>query len=157
MSIGFQFSVPDADLTDLSLGNDIDGNFVTYLVGDTGLIFAEGQLDQDLPGVPVTPPEGVMLAELTVTALGAQVGFANTRVISVTGRDIPTDAADSIAIPTECIGDVDGDGEVGFPDAVSVLGQIGQKCNDCSGDLDCDGEVTFQDFLLIQASFGPCP
>ena len=154
---GFQFSVPGADLTDLSLGNDIDGNFVTYLVGDTGLIFAEGQLDQDLPGVPATPPEGVMLAELTATALGAQVGLANTRVISVTGRDIPTDAADSITIPTECIGDVDGDGEVGFPDAVSVLGQIGQKCNDCSGDLDCDGEVTFQDFLLIQASFGPCP
>ena len=154
---GFQFSVPGADLTGLSLSPDISGDFVTYLIGDTGLIFAEGQIDQDLPGVPATPPEGVVLAELTASALGAQVGFSNARVISVTGRDIPTDGSDAITIPTECIGDVDGDGEVGFPDAVAVLGQIGQKCNDCSGDLDCDGEVTFQDFLLIQASFGPCP
>ena len=154
---GFQFSVPGADLTDLTLSTDIDGAFVTYLIGDTALIFAEGQIDQDLPGVPATLSEGVLLAELTATALGAPVGFSNTRVISVAGRDIPTDGTDAITIPSECIGDVDGDGDVGFPDALSVLGQIGQKCNDCSGDLDCDGEVTFQDFLLIQASFGPCP
>ena len=130
---------------------------MTYLIGDTCLIFAEGQIDQDLPGVPATPPEGVVLAELTASALGAQVGFSNARVIAVTGRDIPTDGSDAITIPTECIGDTDGDGQVGFPDAVAVLGQIGQKCNDCSGDLNCDGEVTFQDFLLIQSSFGPCP
>ena len=154
---GFQFTVPGSEISDISLGDDIDGSFVTYLVGDTALIFAEGQTDQDLPGVDPTPPEGVVLAELTVNALGADLGFSNARVVSVTGRDIPTDASDFTTLPSECIGDTDGDGEVGFPDALAVLGQIGQKCNDCSGDLDCDGEVTFQDFLLIQSSFGPCP
>jgi hypothetical protein len=154
---GFQFSVPGADLTDLSLSPNISGDFVTYLIGDTGLIFAEGQIGQDLPGVPATRPEGVVLAELTASALGVQVGFSNARVIAVSGRDIPTDGSDAITIPGECIGDIDGNGEVGFPDAVAVLGQIGQKCNNCTGDLDCDGEVTFQDFLLIQSSYGPCP
>ena len=154
---GFQFTVPGSEISDISLGDDIDGSFVTYLVGDTALIFAEGQTDQDLPGVDPTPPEGVVLAELTVNALGADLEFSNARIVSVTGRDIPTDASDFTTLPSECIGDTDGDGEVGFPDALAVLGQIGQKCNDCSGDLDCDGEVTFQDFLLIQSSFGPCP
>ena len=154
---GFQFSVPGADLTDLSLNPDISGDFVTYLIGDTGLIFAEGQIDQRLPGVPATPPEGVLLADLTAFGLGAQIGFSDVRVIATSGRDIPTDGTDLITIPTECIGDIDGDAEVGFTDAVAVLGQIGQKCNDCSADLNCDGEVTFQDFLLVQSSFGPCP
>ena len=154
---GFQFSVPGASLTELAFSPEINGNFVTYLIGDTVLIFAEGQLDQDLPGVPATPPEGILLAELTASALGAEVGFSSSRVIAVSGRDVPTDATDAITIPSECIGDIDGDGEVGFQDALTVLGQIGQKCNNCSGDLDCDGEVTFQDFLLVQATFGTCP
>ena len=69
----------------------------------------------------------------TASALGSARGFSNARVIAVTGRDIPTDGSDAITIPTECIGDVDGDGEVGFPDAVTVLGQIGQKCKRLSG------------------------
>ena len=154
---GFQFSVPGAQLTGLSLNNSIGGEFVSYLIGDTCLIFAEGQADQGLPGVPSTPPEGVLLADLTASGLGAQIGFSDVRVIATSGRDIPTDGSDIITIPTECIGDIDGDGEVGFTDAVAVLSQINQKCNECSADLDCDGEVTFQDFLLVQSTFGPCP
>lgn len=154
---GFQFSIAGAELTDLALGDEIDGDFVTYLVGDTCLLFAEGQIDQKLPGVPATPPAGIVLAELTSTALGADINFSNDRVISVTGRDIPTDASDFTTLPTECIGDVDGDGEIGFTDQVTILSQIGQECNLCPFDLDCDGEVTFQDLLLVQASFGPCP
>ena len=154
---GFQFTVPGANISELSLGDDIDGTFVTYLVGDTALIFAEGQFDQELPGVDPTPPGGIVLAELTVGGLGADIGFTNARVIAVTGRDIPTDSSDFATLPTECIGDVNGDGEIGFPDQLAVLSRIDQKCDDCPFDLDCDGEVTFQDFLLIQASFGPCP
>ena len=154
---GFQFSVPGAGLTELSVSDAIDGDFVTYLLGDTCLIFAEGQIDEDLPGVPATPPDGVVLADVTATALGSEVSFANVRTISITGRDIPTDGNDAITIPTECIGDITGDGVVDFQDQVAVLGKFGQKCNDCSADLDCDGEVTFQDVLLVQTIFGPCP
>ena len=154
---GFQFSVPGAGLTDLSVSDAIDGDFVTYLLGDTCLIFAEGQIDEDLPGVPATTPDGAVLADVTATALGSEVSFANVRTISITGRDIPTDGNDAIAIPSECFGDITGDGVVDFEDQVAVLGQFGQKCNDCSADLDCDGEVTFQDVLLVQTIFGPCP
>lgn len=154
---GFQFSVPGAGLTDLSVSDAIDGDFVTYLLGDTCLVFAEGQIDEDLPGVPATPPDGVVLADVTATALASEVSFANVRTISVTGRDIPTDGNDAITIPSECIGDITGDGVVGYDDQLVVLNQFDQKCNDCSADLDCDGEVTFQDLMLIVTIFGPCP
>ena len=107
-----QFS-SGADLTGLSSA-PTSAAICTYLIGDTGLIFAEGQIDQISWGSrDASGRRG--LAEFTASALGAQVGFSNARVISVTGRDIPTDGSDAITIPTECIGDVDGDGEVDSP------------------------------------------
>ena len=154
---GFQFTIPGSNLTELNISRDLSADFVSYAIGDTALLFVEGQLGQKLPGTPLTGPEGIPLVEATTTQTGIQAVFTNSRVISVGGRDIPTESSDSVLIPAECTGDLNGDGEIAFDDGVAVLGQLGSSCDGCSADLDCDGEVTFQDFLLVLQATGPCP
>lgn len=48
----------------------------------------------------------------------------------------------------DCPGDVNGDGTVGFPDLVTVLGDWG-PCTGCDADLDGNGLVGFSDLLIV--------
>ena len=57
------------------------------------------------------------------------------------------------------LGDIDGDGEVGVLDFLTLLGDWG-PCPDppepCAADLDGDGVVAVIDLLLLLANWGPC-
>ena len=58
-----------------------------------------------------------------------------------------------------CPADLDGDGSVGVPDLLSLLGSWG-PCppkGDCPADFDTSGDVGVKDLLLLLGAWGPCP
>jgi hypothetical protein len=68
--------------------------------------------------------------------------------IDINGNDVPDDC--------ECLGDLNGDGEVGVQDFLYLLADWG-PCTVCEHDLDGDGTVGITDFLSLLARWGPCP
>jgi len=54
-----------------------------------------------------------------------------------------------------CPADVDGDGSVGFTDAIAVLASWG-VCPGCPEDFDDSGDVGLTDLLLVLSGWGPC-
>jgi hypothetical protein len=55
-----------------------------------------------------------------------------------------------------CPADVDGNGDVGFSDLLSVVSTWG-ACTGCPADVDGDGEVGFLDLVSVLSAWGPCP
>jgi len=55
----------------------------------------------------------------------------------------------------ECLGDLDGDGAVGFSDVLDVIAAWG-PCAACPEDLDGNGAVGFSDLLVLIGFWGPC-
>lgn len=52
-------------------------------------------------------------------------------------------------------GDINGDGEVGFPDFLILSDNFGTTVTShTEGDLDCSGDVAFADFLILSDNFG---
>lgn len=52
-------------------------------------------------------------------------------------------------------GDLDGSGDVGFPDFLVLSANFGTEVDGYTdGDIDCNGSVEFADFLALSASFG---
>jgi hypothetical protein len=63
-------------------------------------------------------------------------------------------------VPTECAGDLDGDGDVSVIDLLLLLAAWGQcppAPDPCPADLNDDGVVNVLDLLALIANFGPCP
>jgi hypothetical protein len=56
----------------------------------------------------------------------------------------------------ECLGDLNGDGEVAVQDFLFLLADWG-PCSVCDHDLDGDGTIGITDFLSLLARWGPCP
>ncbi|NNF42291.1 MAG: DNRLRE domain-containing protein [Phycisphaerales bacterium] len=57
---------------------------------------------------------------------------------------------------SDCQGDLDDSGDVGFNDLLAVLAAWG-PCDGCVEDIDMSGDVGFTDLLVILAAWGPCP
>lgn len=53
-----------------------------------------------------------------------------------------------------CPSDVDGDGEIGFSDLLTIVARFGT--DDVEADVDADGAVDFDDLLSVLAAWGPC-
>ncbi len=72
--------------------------------------------------------------------------------------DACTDPADPNSFPGGpggLVGDLDGDGMVGFTDLVILLGAYGSSA---AGDLDNDGDTDFSDLVILLANYGmTCP
>lgn len=91
----------------------------------------------------------------------------NSWIIAVADADL-TGGTDFHAVlltplaqcPSDCEGDLDGDGVVGILDLLALLAAWG-PCPDppesCFADLDCDGEVKIFDLLILIANWGKCP
>ncbi|MBT8485688.1 MAG: hypothetical protein KJO43_08915 [Phycisphaerae bacterium] len=54
-----------------------------------------------------------------------------------------------------CVADLDGSGDVGFPDLLTLLAEWG-CVGTCLADLDGSGDVGFADLVLLLASWGAC-
>ncbi|MCP3906122.1 MAG: DUF362 domain-containing protein [Planctomycetes bacterium] len=63
--------------------------------------------------------------------------------------------ANGIPDECECLGDLDGDGAVGFGDILDVIAAWG-PCTGCPEDLDGSGDVGFSDVLVLIGAWGPC-
>ncbi|MAI66241.1 MAG: hypothetical protein CMJ26_00005, partial [Phycisphaerae bacterium] len=59
------------------------------------------------------------------------------------------------AIASNCIGDLDGSGEVDVQDLLIMIGDWGE-C-ECESDFDSNGEVDVDDLLLLIGAWGVCP
>ena len=55
------------------------------------------------------------------------------------------------------IGDVNGDGQVGFADLLLVLARWGEVCGDCPEDLSGNGVVDFDDVLALLTNWSGTP
>ncbi len=56
----------------------------------------------------------------------------------------------------QCIADVVPNGEVGFPDLVTLLSAWGTCEPPCPSDIIADGDVGFSDLLYLLSNWGPC-
>ena len=61
----------------------------------------------------------------------------------------------NILLGSDCVADIDGDGEVNVADLLILIGQWG-PCSDCDADLDSDGEVNVADLLILIGAWGQC-
>ncbi len=61
----------------------------------------------------------------------------------------------NILLGSDCVADIDGDGEVNVADLLILIGEWG-PCSDCDADLDSDGEVNVADLLILIGAWGHC-
>ncbi|MBT8485278.1 MAG: hypothetical protein HKO59_01740 [Phycisphaerales bacterium] len=100
-------------------------------------------VNEDIFGAVVYEDDGVptLVVGGDFTAAG---GLATNRVAQYTG------------CVAACPQDLDGTGDVGFTDLISVLAAWG-PCVGCPQDFDGTGDVGFTDLLTVLAAWGPCP
>ena len=60
----------------------------------------------------------------------------------------------NVECPSDCIGDLDGNGEVGVDDILALLAAYQQNAD---GDCDGDGDTDVDDLLLLISAWGACP
>ncbi len=70
---------------------------------------------------------------------------------------IVTDETTTAFVRYQRIGDLNGDGVVGIPDPLALLGAWGPclSCSDCPADVDGDCQVGVTDLLILLANWGP--
>ena len=85
--------------------------------------------------------------------LGPKLTTANDEG-SVLSIDL-VEATGTEASAPPLVGDINGDGSVGFPDFLILSANFGQSVDPgTNGDIDGDGMVGFPDFLALSANFG---
>lgn len=55
-----------------------------------------------------------------------------------------------------CVGDLDGDGEVGSADLAIILAMMNSPCEGCDEDIFSDGYVDTIDVVILLGAWGPC-
>lgn len=115
-----------------------------------------GYGDETGLGEPILP-DGVTFAD--VLAGVDQVAFTTLEPGFFFTSDTYDVRIDNITITTTggggCDGDVDGSGDVGFDDLVTLLADWG-PCPGCATDIDGDDDVDFDDLVGLLAAWGPC-
>ncbi|MCP3902065.1 MAG: hypothetical protein GY715_00390 [Planctomycetes bacterium] len=61
----------------------------------------------------------------------------------------------AVVVGPSCSEDLDGSGDVGFGDILTIIGAWG-PCGGCPEDLSGNGAVDFADILLVIGAWGPC-
>ncbi len=157
------------ELTGMYIFSDYAGRSWALDHNEDELIEAVELTDQFGPLVPISLGED-SLGELYLCTLANQV----LRIVSATPPDpdcnrngvsddcdISSGDSDDIngdGVPDECqiIGDIDGDGAVGTPDLLLLLGAWG-PCDDCAGcpaDIDGDCLIGTSDLLILLGNWG---
>jgi hypothetical protein len=108
------------------------------------------------------------MSSFSLSSLSLPVGLHTLRVEVVDPTEWVRDEAarDSIMKQTVmwavqidevvCVGDVNGDGEVGIADLLSAIDSWG-PCSDCPADINGDDVVNVTDLLAIVNGWGSCP
>ncbi len=132
------------DLLTVEISNDAGVNWtLVESVASTGSVWETASFQV---GAHVTP----------TGQLQVRFGICDCPNDSVTEAGIDDfTVTDICPQPPNCLGDVDGDGEVGISDFLAVLGNWGPNPGH-PADLDGDGEVGITDFLQVLGNWGPC-
>lgn len=97
----------------------------------------------------------------TVPGFGPTTQFRLRFIASDIGNSSAVEAAidgvrlDGYSCKVTCFADIDGNGAVGVPDLLAVIGSWG-PCSGCAADLNDDAAVGVPDLLLLINSWGPC-
>jgi hypothetical protein len=105
----------------------------------------------DLMGMPTPVLDLIGLlpsADCNGNGVDDACDIADGTSFDINGNGVPDEC--------ECIGDIDGSGDVGVRDFLSMLAVWG-PCAGCPADLDANGVVDVLDFLILIANWGPCP
>jgi len=162
----------------LGEGNSFFGNFGVFMTFDTDVTELSVQI-WDPSGEP-TPfggglgvylfNDGVEVGSVFITPAWGGLGEPWFDIATTDGSVFdevrfagfgfsPTTYADNISwnpVVTECPGDFDGSGDIGFSDLLDVLVNFG-PCDGCPQDINGNGTVDFDDLLVVLSSWGPCP
>lgn len=156
-------SDPDGDMVGLDRTPNVDVRFhnVSYASSTSSLIGAvpiPGSIDlvddcAVLGGDIITLDRDLKRLTRHNRANGAPISFVNYTA---------SHSIYMLTVVDVCLGDVDGDGFIGFADLNQALGAFnttnGQPAYDGAADLDIDGDVDFADLNLLLSGFNtPCP
>lgn len=129
----FVLANPNADVFTTTL--DVDGaEFVLSVEGEV----ADGDSFQivvadNITGTPSISPEGWNFDPSTGSVVFGEVSLCDPNTL----------------------GDIDGNGDVGFSDFLILSNNFGSDVSSHSeGDIDCSGDVAFADFLVLSTNFG---
>ena len=132
------------DLLTVEVSNDAGANWtLVESVANTGSMWETASFQV---GEHITP----------TSQLQVRFGICDCPNDSVTEAGIDDFVVTDICPPPpNCLGDVDGDGQVGINDFLAVLGAWGPNPGH-PADLDGDDIVGINDFLLVLGNWGPC-
>ena len=109
-------------------------------------------------GVPCTP-DGLFFSELDGgnPTFTWEVPVAASAIIPYFCEphcNMGMDGIITVVGPADCIGDLDGNGEVGVDDLLSLLAAYQTNAD---GDCDDDGDTDVDDLLVLIGGWGDCP
>ncbi|MHC4993393.1 MAG: hypothetical protein ACYTGC_20710, partial [Planctomycetota bacterium] len=119
-------------------------------IGGGETLIADGSSPQDvwmLNSVSATAPAGTQRVEALLLFLQGELDAGAVFVDNVTLE---------LTAASPCVGDIDGDGQVGVTDFLALLAAWGPNPGH-PADLDGNGDVGVTDFLALLAAWGPCP
>ena len=171
--VEFMLSAPDAEdeqiPIDLELG-DFDGD------GDSDIAVAfVSNGSEDLSQGAVLLLRADWDGSGGVTFVDTPLQASGTPIVGVRSGDFDADGVDELLLFRESpffigdglvvevlrrsatIGDVNGDGQVGFADLLLVLARWGEVCGDCPEDLSGNGVVDFDDVLALLTNWSGTP
>ncbi|MBT8485275.1 MAG: hypothetical protein KJO43_06830, partial [Phycisphaerae bacterium] len=119
---------------------------LTNVVFNAFLDAGGGGLEITMVASAAVDPDPELCSSSVVVGLAYQASTDG----DLNGNGVPDDC--------ECLTDLDGSGDTGFLDLITILSEWGscEPGRACLGDLDLSGDVGFLDLLAILSRWGPC-
>ena len=152
---GFQFDLPDVEITSAYGGLAEESGFAIYAEGDTVLAFFQSA-DGYIYGTK--GPEVLVNLTFEIVSDRDIIEFAGVVCAAPGGVAMEVTADDSIELSgPPCVADLNGDGSVSGADLTILLSHWG-PCNvfDCVGDLNGDTNVDGADLTIVLSAWGSC-
>ena len=141
-------TAPTSDTPLVLLRNDGGG---TGLVGGlNGITWSKQDMNSGNPLSDIEPIDVNDDKDIDKQVIVGAGGAPNLR-----GEPAGTMEQTNILLDSDCVADIDGDGEVNVADLLILIGAWGQ-CPSCDADLDKDGEVNVADLLILIGAWGSC-
>jgi hypothetical protein len=150
---------PNGNLDDDPLFSDVNGDDNLSGTADDNHRLLEDSPCVDAASDPAIEawPDGFNLDQDPDTAEPTpDLDYRDRILIGDTSLNVDMGAYERV---TDCVGDINGDSTIGFPDLLHVLSNWG-PCPapplPCPGDFNGDGAIGFADLLQVLSNWGPC-
>ncbi len=166
--VGFEMSIMLWDTHGTSDPSDDD---YAYFVGPNVPLMGQGWVhyDFDIPsddtsalpagwsggyfGDPENFRPGVDWNDVITSVDQVQISWLHPAFFAIFAQwDVGMDNISITTVDAPCVGDYDGDGEIGIEDFLFVLGSWGTP----AADIDGDGDTGIAEFLNVLGNWGPC-